>query len=327
MGVPGLWSLLKSTGFTCNFADYARDHGFIQKHNSSRVFHLGIDASLLLDGFRAADKAVGQLHASNTTLTQLFQFLCQLSQAPSTHCIFVYDGDERPSKLVAMFGYRVHIAKGEGDAELSVMNNLGVINAVLTRDSDAFPFGAKCVMRVDPIKSTAANLVVVVFHAKTIQEHLGISQGGFVLAALLLGNDIDEGIHGIGPKTVLALVQCRFGDTLLSVYNQFSTMPRQLSESCKQLQHDIAHEIQQNKHHRLSKCNLKLAKEFMDAQFPSLNASRALKGPISAHTMYSMYSIPTLIDAPLKLLEVFMGIPVDVTGPLVKSNQKWMVRD
>lgn len=41
-------------------------------------------------------------------------------------------------------------AKGEADAELAIMNKLGVIDAVLTKDSDAFPFGAKCVMRVDP---------------------------------------------------------------------------------------------------------------------------------------------------------------------------------
>lgn len=89
----------------------------------------------MLDGFRAADKAVGQLHASDTTLTQLFNFLRQLSQSPTTDCTFVYDGDERPlvkrgrnvvrrvpahytaSKvLVQKFGYRVHIVHSYSSA-------------------------------------------------------------------------------------------------------------------------------------------------------------------------------------------------------------------
>lgn len=159
MGVKNLWSvslldlvgssqiitmqIIKPMASTHNYREYAYEHGFVQKYHNSRVFHIGIDArlvssiviskatntfcSVMLDGFHAADKAVGQLHASDTTLTQLFRFLCQLSGSP-TDCTFVYDGDERPfvkrgrnvikrvpahyaaSKvLVKKFGYRVHI--------------------------------------------------------------------------------------------------------------------------------------------------------------------------------------------------------------------------
>lgn len=205
------------------------------------------------------------------------------------------------------------------------MNKLGVIDAVLTKDSDAFPFGAKCVMRVDPWvelfsviqlilmqylclnersdKSSPAKLVVAVFHAQTIQEQLGISWGGFILAALLLGNDVDEGVNGIGPKTALGLVKCGFGNDLLHIYRNFSTMPRQLSESFNRLKHDIADEIQFNRQSHLGKCSPVLAQQFRDSDFPSLQASRALKGFADPVTYFSgaskhpsIQGIPNLPD-------------------------------
>ena len=38
-------------------------------------------------------------------------------------------------------------APGEAEAELAHMNELGLIDGVLTDDSDAFVFGAKCIIR------------------------------------------------------------------------------------------------------------------------------------------------------------------------------------
>jgi hypothetical protein len=47
-----------------------------------------------LDGFRAADKALSYLHASDTTLTQLHHFLAHFSRA-SVILVFVFDGPDR----------------------------------------------------------------------------------------------------------------------------------------------------------------------------------------------------------------------------------------
>lgn len=41
-------------------------------------------------------------------------------------------------------------AKGDAEAELAVMNQLGIVDAILTRDSDVFPLGAQCVLKVAP---------------------------------------------------------------------------------------------------------------------------------------------------------------------------------
>lgn len=41
-------------------------------------------------------------------------------------------------------------AKGDAEAELAIMNQLGIFDAILTKDSDAFSLGAQCVMKVVP---------------------------------------------------------------------------------------------------------------------------------------------------------------------------------
>ncbi|KAF9072257.1 PIN domain-like protein, partial [Rhodocollybia butyracea] len=98
--------------------------------------------------------------------TQLFKFLCQVSRA-GAHCTFVYDGPHRAERkrgkrvihnepllyqhsriLVHAFKFNTHTAKGEAEAELAVMNQKGVIDAVLTTDSDVFALGALRILRI-----------------------------------------------------------------------------------------------------------------------------------------------------------------------------------
>lgn len=142
--------------------------------------------SSFLDGFRASDRgphANRRLHTSDSTLTQFFKLLCGLSKA-GAHCIFVYDGDGRPlikrgtrvvahesdyythsRKLIKYFGYYSHTvnvsiqstrimltsqtqAPGEAEAELSDMYKRGIIDIVLSKDSDVFPLGVGSIMKL-----------------------------------------------------------------------------------------------------------------------------------------------------------------------------------
>ncbi|KAH7870987.1 PIN domain-like protein, partial [Lentinula edodes] len=89
-----------------------------------------------------------------------------LSKA-GAHCIFVYDGDGRPlikrgtrvvaresdyythsRKLIKYFGYYSHTAPGEAEAELSDMYKRGIIDIVLSKDSDVFPLGVGSIMKL-----------------------------------------------------------------------------------------------------------------------------------------------------------------------------------
>ncbi|KAH7873761.1 uncharacterized protein C8R40DRAFT_1023313, partial [Lentinula edodes] len=80
---------------------------------------------------------------------------------------FVYDGDERAQvkrgrqvitneldylkqskTLVKHFGYHCHMAPGDAEAEIVDMLKQGIIDTVLSKDSDVFPLGAESVMNL-----------------------------------------------------------------------------------------------------------------------------------------------------------------------------------
>ncbi|KAJ3748488.1 PIN domain-like protein [Lentinula detonsa] len=257
MGIDGLWALMHNTAITQKLGDFNVEHRFVKKYNNSHAPIIGVDASVLLDTFHAANRGMQQrkqsLHASDTTLTQFYQFLCQLSEA-GVLCLFFFDGSERPAikrgrqvinrepdyykharVLIELFGYYALNAKGDADAELAELNRSGAIDAVLTKDSDVFPFGAQCILRV-PLGQPKKELIIDVYYANIIQERTSISRSGFILIALLLQSDISKGVSGIGSKTAYGLAQCGFGDTLVDAYHQYLTALPQLSAAFQKLQ-------------------------------------------------------------------------------------------
>ncbi|KAJ3804445.1 PIN domain-like protein [Lentinula aff. lateritia] len=267
MGVKGLWPLIHPAASRLKLKDLNFEYGFIRNHHKSRTLNIGVDASLLLDTFHAANRGASQhsLHLSDTTLTQLQYFLCQLSEA-GINCVFFFDGPERSAikepdyhkhakALIECFGYYSHAARGDAEAELAHLNNQGIIDAVLTKDSDVFPFGAQRVLvpelfiasDTEPKYSQkSGDFIVDVYDVDSIQNDLQLSRAGFVLIALLLQNDFDSGVLGIGPRTALGLAQC-------------------------------AHEIEFNTHLKLGSCSPTRAQIFRDSNFPSSRSLTTLK--------------------------------------------------
>ncbi|KAJ3925551.1 MAG: hypothetical protein NXY57DRAFT_906921, partial [Lentinula lateritia] len=212
--------------------------------------------------------------------------------------VFFFDGPERSTikrgrhvinrepdyhkhakALIECFGYYSHAVSpgGDAEAELAHLNNQGIIDAMLTKDSDVFPFGAQHVLV--PEFQRSGDFIVDVYDADTIQNDLQLSRAGFVLIALLLQNDFDSGVLGIGPRTALGLAQCGFGDRFLAVYNQFLATLSELSDSdiFQNLIQDIAHEIEFNTHLKLGSCSPTRAQIFRDSNFPSSRSLTTLK--------------------------------------------------
>ncbi|KAJ3831802.1 PIN domain-like protein [Lentinula raphanica] len=292
MGVEGLWTLLQNMSFRQTLKDFNIEHRFVKNFNNAHAPIVGVDASVLLDTFHAADRGMKNrthnLHSSDTTLTQFQRFLCQLSEA-GLQCIFCFDGPERPSfkrgrevinresshykhaqTLIELFGYHVVTAQGDADAELAILNRTGVIDAVLTKDSDVFPFGAICILRVPPFTSQQSNeLVVDVYDTAIIQQKSGITLGGFILIALLLRSDVREGISGIGAKTAFGLAKCGFGDKLLHAFSQQAT-PTKISAMFQQINNEMVEEITSNSHGKIGTRSPVRAHKLRESKFPSL---------------------------------------------------------
>ncbi|KAF8166162.1 hypothetical protein BJ912DRAFT_246040, partial [Pholiota molesta] len=130
-------------------------------------------------------------------------------------------------ELINHFGYRIHLAPGEAEAELAKLSSEGHIHAVITSDSDAYVFGTAMLLRNILRKDRAKD-------RKDLDEYhvymagdsdsggLPLSQGGLILFALLSGGDYGPGITGCGPTTALALAKCGFGDQLLAAHHQLN---------------------------------------------------------------------------------------------------------
>ncbi|KAJ3760310.1 PIN domain-like protein, partial [Lentinula raphanica] len=233
------------------------------------------------------------------------------------NCIFFFDGLERPEckrgrqvitrepdyykhakSLIECFGYYNLTACGDAEAELADLNRRGIIDAVLTKDSDVFPFGAQCILVPNFHKDASKELTVDVYLADTIQDQLELSRAGFILISLLLQSDSHAGVAGIGPKTALGLARCGFGDSLLAAYEQFSNVSSQLSHVFQKLNQDMANEIQFDTHAKIGSRSPTRADVFRNSAFPSVNDMTVLNSFLSPplHQLVSLQCPPRIPD-------------------------------
>ena len=104
--------------------------------------------------------------------------------------------------LLSAMGVKCIQADGEGEALCGRMNADGLVDAVMSDDSDAFCYGARVVMR-----NFGANAKDMErFDMSKIERTLGLSRDRMVVMAVLLGCDfIPAGVGGIGKETVMLI--------------------------------------------------------------------------------------------------------------------------
>ncbi|PPQ75836.1 hypothetical protein CVT26_001130 [Gymnopilus dilepis] len=124
---------------------------------------------------------------------------------------------EKPSKeLARLYGYHVHEAPGEAEAELAILNIYGFIDAVITSDSDILVFGALNVYRTIPSEKKDFDDEFLTYNSDNLaQQPVGLTRSGLILFALLTGRDYDKGVKNFGPAFAHGLARCGFGEQLI----------------------------------------------------------------------------------------------------------------
>ncbi|KAJ3965675.1 PIN domain-like protein [Lentinula raphanica] len=256
-----------------------------------RTYHIGIDASVLLDSIQANTNAHPQLHSPiNKGLAQLFKRFCQFHRA-GVQCTLVFDGPQRASHkrgravitdpayepllyrqardLSQLFGFNVHQAAGDAEAELAEMNRRGFVDAVLTTDSDSFALGTPRIMTVATEACTETRLIVNIYEMSKIQTELGLTRDSFIFFAFLAGNDYDNGVPGIGIQTVSALLQAGLGLSLVTSYARWSPSANLLATYFQELKRVLVTELRENRRKKLRSCLPAAAEALNRSQFPS----------------------------------------------------------
>ncbi|KAG2039816.1 PIN domain-like protein [Suillus americanus] len=211
------------------------------------------DDSLLCSGwFEQCQQGKWQCAHAQTGMNpalQTFLFcLSQLAQYP-VKLIFCYDGNQRPKikrghrvstkdhwmvdpaqRILNMFNTQWITATGGAEAQLGLMNHAGVIDAVMTDDSDVFMFGAHMVLQNSMFSTDAT---IKLYTTSSIQELVEprLTGDAFTTIAICCGGDYNKvtsnnesfvlltslfrkGLPGCGREMALGLVCCMDTTTL-----------------------------------------------------------------------------------------------------------------
>lgn len=172
---------------------------------------------------------------SNPAIRTLFYRLLRLL---SLHIqpVFVFDGPNKPvfkrnkrsgrgdgmasamaKRLIRLFGFLAHDAPGEAEAECALLQQKGVVDAVLSEDVDTIMFGCTKTLRnwSSECKGNTPTHMSMYDTAEMRQGESGLDREGMVLVALMSGGDyLPEGIPGAGVKLACEAARAGFGKSV-----------------------------------------------------------------------------------------------------------------
>lgn len=110
-------------------------------------------------------------------------------------------------QLLSLFGLPYITAPMEAEAQCAELVNLGLVDGIVTDDSDIFLFGGT---RVYKNMFNQAKFVEC-YLSQDLEAEFALTRQKLIAIAQLLGSDYTEGIPGVGPVTALEILS-EFGD-------------------------------------------------------------------------------------------------------------------
>ncbi|KAJ8060709.1 hypothetical protein OCU04_011014 [Sclerotinia nivalis] len=104
--------------------------------------------------------------------------------------------------LLRLFGIPYITAPMEAEAQCAELVHLGLVDGIVTDDSDIFLFGGTRVYK----NLFNSNKLVECYLLSDLEKELSLSRDQLISIAHLLGSDYTEGIPGIGPVTAVEIL-------------------------------------------------------------------------------------------------------------------------
>lgn len=125
--------------------------------------------------------------------------------------------------LLKLFGFPYHDAPGEAEAECAILQQQGIVDAVLSEDVDTLMFGCGTTFRNWSAQgggSGATPTHVTVYECGAVEAESGLTSEGMVLVALMSGGDyLPEGVPKCGIKIAAECARAGFGADLCALGN------------------------------------------------------------------------------------------------------------
>ena len=106
--------------------------------------------------------------------------------------------------LLDLFGVPYIIAPMEAEAQCAALEAAGLVDGVITDDSDAFLFGSRLVYK----NIFEDKKHVEVYRSDDIERELGLCRDDLIRGALLLGSDYTNGVKGVGIVNAVEILRC-----------------------------------------------------------------------------------------------------------------------
>ena len=209
--------------------------------NTDRPFRVAIDISIWQ--FQVQTGRGGTNPALRTLYYRLLRLLSLCVQP-----LFVFDGPSRPlvkrarqtgggntssmpnymaKNLLDLFGFPYISAPGEAEAECALLQQEGIVDAVLSDDVDTLMFGSRLTLRNWSSEISRGNknpTHVNAYHAKATKDSTGLDRAGMILVALMSGGDYAPGgIPSCGPKIACEAARAGFGENLCKLSRKYRT--------------------------------------------------------------------------------------------------------
>lgn len=105
--------------------------------------------------------------------------------------------------MLRLFGIPYITAPMEAEAQCAELVTLGLVDGVITDDSDVFLFGAARVFK----NMFNQSKTVECFLSSDLERELGLDRDTLIRLAYLLGSDYTEGLPGVGPVVAMELLK------------------------------------------------------------------------------------------------------------------------
>jgi Holliday junction resolvase YEN1 len=164
-------------------------------------------------------------------------------------------------EILDLLGIPHQNAPGEAEAECTALEKSGIVDAVLTRDGDAFVFGGRRILR--KLKTEDGDVRVIQYLMGDLEAaRPTLRRQDLFLVAMMSGGDYDDGIRGCGPKTAIEAARAGFSGKLEALIKHHG------ADSLRKWREEIIEELRHNGRGKLSQVYVAVSKS-IGSDFPN----------------------------------------------------------
>lgn len=119
--------------------------------------------------------------------------------------------------MLRLFGIPYITAPMEAEAQCAELLSLGLVEGIITDDSDVFLFGGARILK----NMFNQSKTVECFLLSDLERELGLDRDKLIRLAYLLGSDYTEGLPGVGPVVAMELLNEFSGDGGLHLFKDW----------------------------------------------------------------------------------------------------------